>query len=104
MYASKYAESVFEEKSKKGTIRKSELEKELSQEFSINGVVRSVTDLDTQTGNSFAYHCSANGDQLALFPQCLAASVSGLGVSVVNSDVEICSERHIPTNCAPIRA
>ena len=34
----------------------------------LNGVEMSATELDTQTLRSFAYHGSANGAQLALFP------------------------------------
>ena len=40
----------------------------MHKELLINGVEMSATELDTQTLKSFAYHGSANGAQLALFP------------------------------------
>ena len=68
----------------------------------VNGMVISATEPDTQT--EFCLSRLRKWSPACSIPPRLAASVSGLGVCVVNSDVKICSERHIPTNCAPIRA
>ena len=68
----------------------------------VKGMVISATEPDTQT--EFCLSRLRKWSPACAIPPRLAASVSGLGVWVVNSDVKICSERHIPTNCAPIRA
>lgn len=87
----------------KATNNKKSALRELRKTFLINSVVMSATELDTQTGTVLLITAPQMVTSLR-YPPMSGCICLRFGVSVVNSDVKICSDRHIPTNCAPIRA